>query len=518
MTLYMEKSSPNDRQKVNYTQLLRGWQADPLEFVFDMWGLRPQPLKEEFKHMDADKSVVADDFKPYMFEDFQKGKHLTWQQYLILRAVRRAVQKQDKLRISVASGHGTGKTASIAMIMLWYIICFKDAQIPCTAPTQHQLHDVLWKEVKIWMNLMPRQWAEILDHTAGYLRVKKYPETWFARARTARKEAPEALAGVHGEHVLFLIDEGSGVPEEVFATAEGALTGENVIVIIISNYTRVVGYFHATRTSDKDAWQQISLNSEESPIVENGYVQRILSKCEGDVEADEYRIRVRGVAPKADAIDDKGYVPLFVVEKVDISFDPEYEFVGTVRLGVDPSGEGKDETSWVVRDNFKAKVVATERTSNGKTIAQKTITLMDYYGIPDKEVDVDAFGVGVDAIRELALARKAVNAINVGHPPADPRVYSNLRAEAYWAVYQWLKSGGQLLDGNWRKELPSIRYRRELNGKLSIMGKRDMKKAGFDSPNDLDALMLTFTRPMDEDFPEDGETTIEEKSDFENVD
>lgn len=502
------------KKKVNYQELLKGWQSDPFDFIYDMWGLKPQPLKKEFADM---VDAPAEEFEAHMFEDFVEGEHLTWQQFLIIRAVKWAANGKEKRRVSVSSGHGTGKTAVLAMIMLWFIICFKDAQIPCTAPTQHQLHDVLWKEVKIWMNQMPRQWAEVLDHTAGYLRIKKYPETWFARARTARKEAPEALAGVHGDHVLFLIDEASGVPDEVFDTAEGALTGENVLVVMISNYTRVIGYFHNSHTSDKDAWQTIQLSSEDSPIVEQGFVERILNKCDGNIDADEYRIRVRGIAPKADAVDDKGYVPLFVVSKIDIAYDPDYEFVGTVRLGVDPSGEGKDKTSWCVRDNFKASIVASEKTSTGKSIAQKTITIMDKYGIPDNEVDIDAFGEGVDAVRELALARKAVNAVNVGHPALDPKVFRNLRAEAYWAFYLWLKQGGVLLEGNWEKELPSIRYRRELSGKLSIMSKREMKKAGFESPNDLDAAMLTFTRAADENdiFGDDVETTIEEKSDFE---
>jgi hypothetical protein len=499
------------KKKVNYEDLLKGWQLDPFDFIYDMWGLVPQPLKPE--HEDKRWSADASIFEPAWFEEFEKGKHLTWQQFLLIRAIKRAINKEDKLRISVESGHGTGKSATLAMLMIWFLMCFENAQIPCTAPTQHQLHDVLWKEVKVWMDRMPEKWRDTLEWQAGYIRIKGYPETWFARARTARKEAPEALAGVHGEHVLFLIDEASGVPEEVFDTAEGALTGENVIVVMISNHTRVLGYFHNSHTGDRKSWQTLTFNSEDSPIVEGSFVQRILDKSDGDKNSDEYRIRVLGVAPRAELADEQGYVPLIIVDKVTFGIDPEYKFVGSVKLGVDPSGEGKDYTSWVVRDNFKGKVVAREKTSTGKTIALKTITLMDYYEVDDENVYVDSFGEGVDTIRELALAGKAVNAINVGHQPIDQKAFLNIRAESYWAVRQWLYSGAELLEGKWKEQLPAIKYRRELSGKMSIMPKKSMRKQGIDSPDDLDALMLTFTQGADvEEWSDaDGKTTIEEE-------
>lgn len=43
--------------------------------------------------------------------------------------------------------------------------------------------------------------------TADYVAIVESPATWFARARTARKEQPEALAGIHAEHVLAISDE-----------------------------------------------------------------------------------------------------------------------------------------------------------------------------------------------------------------------------------------------------------------------------------------------------------------------
>lgn len=50
-----------------------------------------------------------------------------------------------------------------------------------------------------------------------------------------------------------------------------------------------------------------------------------------------------------------------------------------IYLGVDPAGEGRDETIWVARDNFRMKILLKEKTSNDKSIALKTVMLLDYY-------------------------------------------------------------------------------------------------------------------------------------------
>jgi hypothetical protein len=172
------------------------------------------------------------------------------------------------------------------------------------------MYDVLWKEIAKWLNCMPEPIQKKFEWSTSYVRVTEKPETWFARAKTARKETPEALAGVHGDYVMFLIDEASGVPEEVYNVAEGALTGENVLVVMISNPTRTTGYFYESHRPNNKLWHGLHFNSLDSPIVDNEFVQRIKEK-HGD-DSDEYRIRVMGDFPRIEGLDDRGYSPLFV--------------------------------------------------------------------------------------------------------------------------------------------------------------------------------------------------------------
>lgn len=444
-------------------------QKSPLFFIQQMWGLVPE----------------RDNAK------FIKGKHITWQQEDLLLAVENAISGNKPTRITVKSGHGTGKTSTIAWLILWYLFCFKDSQIPCTAPTADQMFDVLWKELAKWHALMPSDIRDKYEWSTSYLRFLESPNTWFARAKTARKEAPEALAGVHGDYVMFIIDEASGVPEEIFNTAEGALTNKNILVIMVSNPTRLIGYFYDSHHKDKDAWQVLHFNSEKSPIVDNTYMDRIASKHGKD--SDEYRIRVLGEFPQEDSVDSKGYVPLLVQGDLHKTFD--FRMFGNKRLGVDPSGEGSDVTSWVLRDKFKAMIVAQEKVSTTQSIAQKTLTLMQQFDVKGSNVFLDNFGIGANIAQEMALTGTRITAVNVGEQARDATRYINKRAEAYWNLRVWLKSGGELIESEEWLELLGIRYRAELSGKLKIMSKREMKDVGIASPNFADALMLTFCTP-----------------------
>ena len=52
---------------------------------------------------------------------------------------------------SVRSGHGVGKSTVEAWIVIWFMVTRPYPKIPCTAPTQHQLFDILWAEVSKWI-------------------------------------------------------------------------------------------------------------------------------------------------------------------------------------------------------------------------------------------------------------------------------------------------------------------------------------------------------------------------------
>lgn len=504
-------------------ELYRRFQKSPILFVEKMWKLTPQPIKPEFKDYveslaRAGRWKEVDDIH---FEPFIKSRHFTWQQWQTLYAVELAIAGVLPRKISIVSGHGTGKSCSIAWLLLWFLFCHKDAQIPCTAPTSNQMHDILWKELAIWLKKMPLPVQEKYEWTAEYLKITESPETWFARARTASKENSEALAGVHGEHVMVLVDEASGVYDEIFNTAEGSMTGPNVLVILISNGTRLVGYFFDTHHKDSHKWQNLNFDSRKSPIVNWSFVEQIIDRNGQD--SDEFSIRVAGGFGREEGVDDQGYVPLLV--EADLRGATDTALKGRVKLGVDPAGDGGDAMAQVARDPFIAKITACEKVNTPKSIAKIAVTTIKAHDIDGDDVAVDNFGIGANVPQEIALAETGkqirVNGINVGDDAEDGERYFNRRAELAWLMREWIKAGGELVDlDKWKEELLSLRFRRTAGktSKIQLMDKKTMRKLKLNhgkSPNKADALMLTFNR-KDEATQHYKQPDYEPMSDYEN--
>lgn len=493
-------------------EAFREMQWSSLIFVKQIWGLEPQPIREMYharfllglkltgKAWDAFAATV----KPYWFGKYEDGKHITWQQALVLFGVDKALRGEVSNRISIVSGHGIGKSALFSILVLWFLFTKNESQVALTAPTADQMYDVLWKELKKWIERMPKPIADLYLWESSHVRIREKPAVWFARAKTSSKENTEALAGVHADWVLIGADEASGIEEPIFETMEGALTSGQVIVFLVSNGTRPIGYFYDTHHKDAARWQCYSFSSLDSPRVDRKYVQGIVDKYGED--SVQYAIRVRGQFPDEGIMDDKGYVQLFNEKDIRITpFDTQWKPTGRTKAALDASGEGQDTSEWAVRDRQRAAIVATEKVSTDAGMAIKSITLLDKYGVDPIDFAIDAFGSGANVSMEIALATAKQKRpwrtwpINVGEPcddPNDRELYVNVRALMFYRMLMWARAGGEFMDSpGLKEELLSIRFKRTSNGRVQIMDKVQMKKLGFKSPNKADALAMTFVRP-----------------------
>jgi len=496
-------------------EIAKKMQSSVIYFIKGMWKLYPQPVKAEYK--DLMKSLIKsqryEDFKVEYFEPFIFGKHITWQQYQFLLAIEDAANKRGKKKITIRAGRGVGKSAGLAWVVIWYLYTHPNSNVPCTAPNQTQMYDVLWKYISAWVGKMPPGHKEKFDVQGSYVRITENPRDWFARAKTARKENPEALSGLHAKYMLLIVDEASAVDDKIITTGEESLTEENYIMVLISNPTRLIGHFYQSHKNAAylKSYRSFRLNAEESPVVNKESIQEIIDKYGKD--SDEYRVSVLGDFPREDNVDKEGYVPL--LSRVDIrQIESVYSnlnvqhFVGRCFMGIDPAGEGKDFTTWVIRDAFKAAVVMEEKMSTPKKIAARTIGLLELFPqVQQEDVFVDMFGVGAEAVREIFLYGKAVVGVMVGNQcddSDDKKRFINLKACLYFRLRKWLKSGGELVKNKaWEEEGASIRYRRSTGSqRLQIMSKKDMKNKGYKSPDHIESLMLTFT----EDDLETGST------------
>lgn len=486
-------------------------EASPLYWIRQTFGLVPQRVKNEYQSRydlglylrGKEWDMFCSEVRPYWFMEYREGMDLTWQQTLALYGVEKAIRGECSARISIVSGHGIGKSALLAILILWFLFVHEVSQVACTSPGAEQMYDVLWKELKKWIERMEPEMQKLYQWESTHVRMAESPQTWFARAKTSSKENTEALAGVHADWVLIAVDEASGVEEPIFETMEGALTSGNILVFLISNGTRSIGYFYDTHHKDSERWQNYAFDSEESPRVDQKYVDGIIEKY--GIDSVQYAIRVRGQFPDEGVMDDKGYVQLFNEADLHIvPFDSSWKPVGRPKAALDASGEGQDSSEWAVRDRMRAGITASEQTSTPASMSNISLTLMEKYRVNPQDFVIDAFGKGHQVAQEIALStqnqRQAwrVHPINVGDPcdsDADKELYVNVRAMLFYKMMLWARQGGEFMDSHRLKdELLSIRFRRTGTGRIQIMDKVSMKKLGFNSPNKADALSMTFLR------------------------
>jgi phage terminase large subunit len=393
-------------------------------------------------------------------------------------------------KMSVRSGHGTGKSTTASWAMLWYVLLRFPNKVVVTAPTSGQLFDALFAELKRWINELPDQLKVLLTVKSDRVELTAAPSEAFISARTSRAETPEALAGVHSENVLLVVDEASGVPEKVFEAAAGSMSGHAATTILLSNPTRSSGTFFESQTRLAATWWTRRWSCVESPLVSDEFVDEMRARYGEDSNA--FRIRVLGEFPMAD---DDTIIPFHLADsaiKRDIEIPPDTKPI----WGLDVARFGADKTALCKRYGN----VVTEITSwQGLDLMQTVGRVMaEYEGLSPSmrpsEILVDSIGVGggvVDRLRELGAP---VRGINVGEAPAMGGTYMNLRAELWFKTKGWLEDRSCKLpnDDQLLAELTSIRYAFTPGGKMKAESKDDMRKRGLKSPDLADALCLTM--------------------------
>lgn len=437
------------------------------------------------------------------FKEYYRGKAYTWQQTVILEAYQRAIETFDKDSydiqkrfISVVSGHGIGKTATLANIALHFTLSYMGSQSAATANTEAQIKDIFLKEFAVWRRKLPEYLQGNIEQIDDRIKIAGMKD-WFLRAVVARPEKPEAIAGLHAPYVLLIFDEASAIHGKIFEVAKGALTGENFVCLYISNGTRAEGEFYESHKKGS-GFTSLAFSSRESPIVKDAFIEKIENDYPpiGDQPSDEVLIRVDGKFPNSDEMDDKGWIPLFA--NVTMLFEPERgQKFGRCILGLDPAGEGKDLSRCGIRDSVYLKEVFSEKVSQPKPLARKVETIMEVYEIAAVDVAIDGFGEGAKVIAEIdTKVGESVNAVMTDKAREEVKDrFKNFNAELAWRFRQWVLAGGIIITNKpkaWENELSKIKYRRDSQGRIELMGKVEFKREYGFSPDRFDMCKYTF--------------------------
>ena len=206
---------------------------------------------------------------------------------------------------AIASGHGIGKSALVAWIVLWAISTFEDTRGVVTASTATQLETKTWPEVYKWHQLAINNWMFTVTATSIYSVDPKHAKTWRIDAVPWSKENSEAFAGLHnlGRRILVIYDEASAVDDPIWEVTEGALTDAKTEILwcVFGNPTRNTGRFKECFGRFKHRWLTRHIDSRKVEGATNLELAHAWVNDYGE-DSDFVRVRVRGEFPKSSSL------------------------------------------------------------------------------------------------------------------------------------------------------------------------------------------------------------------------
>ena len=416
-------------------------------------------------------------------------------------------EKQKRAtKISVRSGHGVGKSTIESWAILWFLVTRPFPKILCTAPTAHQLHDILWAEASKWLR-NSKMLGDILEWTYEKIYLKGHREEWFAIARTSNK--PDALQGTHAEHILIIIDEASGVPDVVFEPVLGTLSTNDAKLLMCGNPTQLAGFFYESHNDKKDLYITHVINGENSSRVDREYIKLIAEMFGTD--SDVYRVRVLGEFPKANP---DSFISLDMINTDFIDIGDIY----SIDLGVDVARFGDDESVIAtVFNKLRLSKLNIFQHNDTMELTGQVVNIIkslnkDYPDVRvNVKVDCDGLGVGLyDRLREV-INEKGLNARAVEcHFGAkggkvrnsEPISYFNSTGIMWGLIRTKFKEKSLYIteDSELINQLTNRKYFIESDGDIRLERKEDMKKRGVHSPDRADALALALYEPPTLEF------------------
>lgn len=411
---------------------------------------------------------------------------------------------------SVRSGHGVGKSAVEAWVVIWFMVTRPFPKIPCTAPTQHQLFDILWAEVSKWLRNNKILTNELI-WTKEKVYMKGYPEEWFAVARTASK--PDALQGFHAEDVLYIIDEASGVDDDIFEPVLGALSTPGARLLMCGNPTQLSGFFYDSHNKNRASYATFHIDGRKSSRVSQDFVQTIISMYGED--SDVFRVRVAGEFPLQE---DDIFIPLSLVENSIMTEFSPLKAPNLVHIGCDVARFGDDKT--VIGYKVDEKVTFYKKRQGQDTMKTADDIIMlgeqlvQRYNLTPENNDfipakVDDGGVGggvVDRLRQIKRNNPErfwwLEVYPVKFGERLPHKYFHDTTTYMMSIVKKLlqpydeegnKKPVELIlpdDDDLVAQLSGRKYTLTEASKIKIESKKEVKKRGQPSPDEADCVLL----------------------------
>lgn len=546
----------------------QNWQSWPLEY-------QAETLRQLRELNQRNQGRIV---RPSPFEKYERDPAGFCREVLGATIAPDVVQMMESVRDNVVTeaqaANSVGKTHGMAMTAIWAYKVWNDAKVfTAAAPPEDNLKRLLWGEIGSMVEKHPKLFADdkvslasmhIATGSSHFITGVTIP------ASGSPKERETRFGGKHAPHLLFLLDEGNGIPREVFTGVESCMSGgmwarlvtsfnprdknshvyqmardgsANVVLLSALNHPNVLtgkdvipgAVTRETVVRRINKWTR-PLGPNESQD-ENCFV--VPDFLVGAVAYDERRIPFPPLPAGIRRVEESTfwymvmglYPPVAAnqliaeawVENARSRWDlyvaqhgehPPFAVQPVAGLDVGELGPDKSVMTfryggWVARPHVWGGVDPLVTTEKAARLHQ---------AFRARYTNVDSTGVGASVAPGLRRYGCEAYRIMVASAPSSEVAdevgdFRNTRDEGMWRLREWLRlDPGAMLppDEDLCQELTAPTYSKDLKGRICVSDTEAISAmlSPRRSPDRLSSLMLTFVPPPEDDGP--GEIGIDE--------
>lgn len=319
------------------------------------------------------------------------------------------------------------------------------------------------------------------------------------------------LTGFHGENLLAVISEAHHVPQDQIDKLK--TFGPAVTIMTGNGYTSA-GEFYDSHHDRADRWHAVRISAWDTPNLAEGRTvvpgmidAKWIEDRKNDWGEDSQLFKVGVLGEFQEAAED-GVVPLIWAREAvkrepppppaSMALDPAPSEI----LAIDVARFGEDKTVAFRRDGDVASIqLRVQGWDTQQVGGWALLYCREHPRGGTIIVDDDGVGGGVTDVVRHGLRefrnRWRLLAFHGGEKAREERRFVNHIAECWWRCREWLdpsKASDAVLpdDAPLIGQLVDRRYSNDGRGRIKLEDKDEMKKRGRHSPDEADALCMTF--------------------------
>lgn len=492
-------------------------------------------------------------FSPYQSDPVRFGEEIFGDRYT--DDVKEMMYSVRDNPVTIArSANATGKSFAAARVAAWFFSVYQQSKVYITAaPPIDNLRRVLWGDLEHLYEAYPEVFVGVKRNV---LFMTRGPDSFMIGVAIPTsgtdKDREAKFAGKHSPHILFIVDEGDAVPDEIYSGIESCMSGGHARLLVLFNPRAAHGPVYEMERDGKAHVVHLSAfshpnvltgqNTIPGAVTRDVTVRRINEWSrplpgndkpnENCFEVPQFLVGV--TAPGQSGLDYQPLQPGFrrvednsfwymvmglyppqgetqLISSAWISaararYDAYIATYGTVPpqgvepvAGLDIAELGGDNNSLCFRYENLVLPLQTWQSVDPDRAAERATDFCNRQEC--LQVFVDGIGVGASVAPRISRLAKDKRlrafSVKVSEKPTthiEQGEFSQLRDQLWWAVREWLRTKDAMLppDPYLLEELRCPTYETNNMGKIKIMGKDTLRDRLHRSPDRADALCMTF--------------------------